>query len=72
MNKITCIIGIILNTIGTLFTLWTVFATKAASVGTAWELDNRWKKFPMEKRRVVAGFIIIAIGNGLQILSLFL
>lgn len=72
MSKVICCIGIILNTLGTLFTLWTIFATDPAYVGTALEHDNRWKESPKEKRRVIFGFVVIAIGNTFQIFSLFL
>lgn len=50
MNKVLLIIGIILNTLGTLLTLWTIFSTKASYVGTAAEQDSRHEHFPKEKR----------------------
>lgn len=72
MSKFVCAFGIIINTIGTLFTVWTIFATKASYVGTAAEHDNRPNEFPKEKRRVVGGFVLIFAGNALQIVSLFI
>lgn len=72
MNNFFCLLGIILNTVGTLFTLWTVFSTKSSDVGTAAEHDNRHKTFPVEKRRIIIGFVVIVMGNVLQAVSLFL
>lgn len=66
------IAGIVLNALGTLSTLWTIFATKSNMVGTAWEFDHRPEQFPKEKRRVVIGFIGIVIGSLLQIASVCL
>ena len=72
MKNIICAAGIILNTIGTLLTLWTIFATKVSYVGTAEELDNRGKAFAKEKKKVIIGTIGIGIGNLLQVVSCFL
>lgn len=72
MKNTICTIGIIFNTIGTLLTLWTIFATKSSYVGTAEELDNRGKAFSKEKKNVIIGFVIIVIGNSLQIVSMYI
>lgn len=72
MATILCAIGIIINTVGTLITLWKIFATKSSYVGTVAWYDNQSEEFPKEKRCVYVGFSLIVLGNILQIISLFI
>ena len=71
-KNILTILGIALNTLGTILTLWTIFATKTNMAGTVWEYDHCGEEFPKEKRRVIAGSICIVTGNLLQMISVFL
>ena len=64
-------IGIVLAISGTILTLWTTFVTKAETAGTWGELADRPKTFPKEKRRVVLGCLLIALGGVFQIISQF-
>ena len=71
MKSVLLVIGIILNTLGTLLTLWTIFSTKDSFIGTAAEYDSRHERFPTEKQKVIKGFVFIVLGNCLQILSIY-
>lgn len=72
MKNYITVAGILINTIGTVFTLWTILSTKTSCVGTLGELDDRPKKFLKEKGRVIIGLIGIALGNILQVIGVFL
>lgn len=69
MSAIINTVGILLVAVGTIFTLWTVLATKKGYAGTHAEMGNRHKEFPKEKRRVIVGCVLIAIGSLLQIIG---
>lgn len=71
MNNIINTIGIILNIVGTILTLWTTFTTQIKDVGTWGEAEKRQKEFPKEKRRVKLGCCLIAVGGMAQIVSQF-
>lgn len=71
IGNIVSILGIKLNTMGTLLTLWMIFRTRSSTVGTAGEYDSRRERFPKEKRLVILGFVIIVIGNLLQIIAVY-
>lgn len=64
-------LGIVCSTVGTIFTLWTIFTTKADTVGTWGELKNRKENFIKEKNWVITGLCMIVIGAILQIIGLF-
>lgn len=72
MDKILSAIGILLSVFGTVLTLWTTFTTSTKYVGTCDEYVNRPLEFPKEKRRVIMGMALIAMGGLFQILGLFL
>lgn len=63
------IIGIVMNLIGTVLSLWTVLITSVAKTGTWGELYDRQDNFRKEKRRVIFGCIIILAGSILQIIG---
>ena len=64
--------GIIINTIGTILTLWTLISTKLDYVGTVAEYSNRPKEFQKEKRLAILGLIAITVGNTLQMAGVLL
>ena len=72
MENYLTVAGIAINTIGTVFTLWTILSTKISYVGTAMHHDNQANDFSEEKRRVKIGLIGIILGNILQVLGVFL
>lgn len=65
------VLGIILSTAGTIFTLWTILITSKTYAGTWNELKERHIKFPKEKKRAIIGFIFIIVGGTLQIIGQF-
>lgn len=71
MSRIVSVTGIVLVMIGTIFSLWSILGTKGNYVGTAKELDERQKNFKEDKKRVIAGTILIITGSILQIVAMF-
>lgn len=72
MNKYINTAGIIFVMIGTIFSLWSVLRTKDDYVGTAYWLDHQQDDFKKNKRKVIAGTILIIIGSAFQIISVFM
>ena len=72
IGKCLMAIGITISVIGTVFTLWTVMTTQSKTAGTWGELADRHKQFPKEKRRVIIGCVLIALGGAAQIAGQFL
>ena len=64
--------GIILTTVGTILTLWTIMTTDKKKAGTLGELEERHKVFPKEQRKVRIGCAVIGVGGLLQIVGQFL
>lgn len=64
--------GIVFSIVGTILTLWTTFLTSTKYAGTWYEMSNRHSEFPKEKKRIIIGAIVIAVGGVLQIIGLFL
>lgn len=65
---LTCV-GIFLSVFGTILTLWTTCSTDTKFAGTWGELGARHENFPKEKRRVIFGLFVIALGGVLQIIG---
>lgn len=72
MKNYLSVAGIVINTIGTVFTLWTILSTKTSCVGTAEQFDKQAYNFSKEKRRVIVGLVGIILGNILQVIGVFL
>ena len=71
-SKIVSSLGIMLATIGTVMTMWTILHTEEKVVGTFGEPIARREAFPMEKRRAVIGTVLIIVGGVLQIIGQFI
>ena len=69
IEKVLCIIGIIMCTIGTVLSLWTILTTKIKRVGTWEQLGNAQESFKKEKTLVVIGCLFIIMGSILQIIG---
>jgi len=61
------IIGIALNTIGTVFTLLSILTTDPQKVGTWGYLADMNREFKKEKKKVIIGCTMIVIGGAIQI-----
>lgn len=72
MSKYINTAGIIFAMIGTIFSLWSVLRTKGDYVGTAYWFDHQREDFKKNKRKVIAGTILIVIGSVFQIISVFI
>ena len=72
MSKIVSITGIILVLVGTIFRLWSILGTRGDYVGTAHWYDHQQESFNREKRKVIAGTILIICGSIFQIVGMFL
>lgn len=72
MQMIIGTIGIILSTVGTVWTLWSILVTPTKYVGTYEEMGNRNKDFKKTKKHTIAGIILIILGGILQGISLWL
>ncbi len=72
MASIINTIGIILVTIGTVSTLWTIMRTNPQSAGTWEALENEHKEFPKEQRIVKIGCGLIILGGIFQIVGQFI
>lgn len=70
--KVLTATGIVFSIVGTILTLWTTFLTSTKYAGTWNEMSNRHSEFPKEKKRIIIGAIVIAVGGVLQIIGLFL
>lgn len=70
--KVLTATGIVFSIVGTILTLWTTFLTSTKYAGTWHEMPNRHSEFPKEKKRIIIGAIVIAVGGVLQIIGLFL
>ena len=70
--KVLTATGIVFSIVGTILTLWTTFLTSTKYAGTWHEMSNRHSEFPKEKKRIIIGVIVIAVGGVLQIIGLFL
>lgn len=69
IKDLFCIIGIIMCTIGTVLSLWTILTTKIKKVGTCEQLDNAQESFKKEKTYVIRGCLLIIVGGILQIIG---
>ena len=67
--KIISVLGIILVTGGTFWSVLSLLTTKTNYVGTADWNDNQDKAFSKQKCQVICGLILIVIGSLLQILG---
>lgn len=51
--------GMMIATIGTLLSLWTVLTAKTEKAGTWGELNERREEFLKEKKKVIVGCVLI-------------
>ena len=72
MNKILSTIGIVLVTIGTIFSLWSVLGTRTEDYGTCGWISNLYDSFKKDKKKVIIGTILIVVGSIFQIVGLFI
>ena len=72
LSSILNALGILLTTIGTVLSLWTVMTTKTEKAGTWGELKEKHEEFPKEKKKVIIGCILICIGAFFQIVGQFI
>lgn len=72
MDKILSAIGIVLVMIGTIFSLWSILATKTKYYGTCDWYSKLQDDFKKDKKKVIIGAILIIIGSVFQIVGLFL
>ncbi len=64
-------IGILVTTIGTILTLWTIIRMDSKLAGTYEELKDRHKTFRKEQIKARVGCVLIAIGCLIQIVGQF-
>lgn len=69
ISSLSSITGILLSTIGTILTLWTILTTDNKIADTYGELADRHKQFPREKRKAQLGCILIAVDGMFQIVA---
>lgn len=72
MDKVLSAIGIVLVMIGTVFSLWSILATKSQYYGTCSWFSNLHDDFKKDKKKVIIGTFLIIIGSIFQIIGLFL
>lgn len=72
LSSIINAFGILIATIGTVLSLWTVMTTKTEKAGTGEEQKERHEKFPKEKKKVIIGCVLICVGAILQIFGQFI
>lgn len=71
MNTYINIGGIVLTSIGSVISLWSIMTTKTSFVGTCEYQRTEPERFSKEKKLVIIGCIFIILGAVMQIVSLF-
>ncbi len=71
MSKILNVIGILLTTGGTVFTIWSALTQNIKTVGTWGEPLMRAKNAKKDKCKVVIGCVLIMVGAAFQIFGQF-
>lgn len=61
--------GIILSTLGTVFTLYNILSTNTRNVGTYGYLKNLQIDFTKQKNKTINGCLLIVFGSLLQIIA---
>ena len=51
MSKIFTVVGIVMNLIGTIFSLWSVLGTRSSYVQTAGWYDHQQENFKKKKKK---------------------
>ena len=72
MAAIMNAIGIMMATIGTVFTLWTIIHINPQSAGTWDEQESRHEEFPREQMKAKIGCGLIIFGGILQLIGQFI
>lgn len=65
-------LGILLSTVGTVFTLYNVLSTNPKDIGTHGYYKKAGDDFKKQKSKTIKGCILIVIGGFLQILALLM
>lgn len=72
MSEFLSVTGIILVVTGTIFSLWSILGTKGDYVQTVDWNDHQQENFKKDKKKVIAGTILIICGSIFQIIGLFI
>lgn len=62
IEKVLCVVGIIMCMIGTVLSLWTILTTKIKRVGTCEQFDNAQESF--KKRKDLCNLRLFANNSG--------